>query len=331
MTEENQSNKQEPSSIPPAAEAASETKKAEEEEVGFKVFIGNLAFSTTEDEVVSFFSEAGKVLKANIIHRGTRSLGYGFVSFGNKDDAEKAVATLNKVEFGNRALNVELAKPKSQENNNETDPNDSRASGRRGSKSGNSRGRGRGPRKGRRDSRRRSTTSETAEAKPGDDSADKSETKTMTRSGRGRGRGSGGRRVGGRGRRSSRSSTGDKRAGGQGGGDGKDGNPARTAPSAPRKETREKTIESQYSLFVANLPFTLDDEGLKNLFKEYSVVSAYVVRRRGNGRSKGFGFVELTDKDEQKKALEGLKDLQTDGRSIAVKVALTADESSAAT
>jgi RNA recognition motif-containing protein len=80
---------------------------------------------------------------------------------------------------------------------------------------------------------------------------------------------------------------------------------------------------SKTVVFVANLPFSIDDDGLKDIFKDYNVSSAHVVRRRVGNRSKGFGFVELSDEEEQKKALEGLKDVQSEGRTLVIKVALS--------
>ena len=80
---------------------------------------------------------------------------------------------------------------------------------------------------------------------------------------------------------------------------------------------------SKTVVFVANLPFSIDDDGLKDIFKDYNVTSAHVVRRRVGGRSKGFGFVELSDEEEQKKALEGLKDVESEGRVLVIKVALS--------
>jgi RNA recognition motif-containing protein len=61
---------------------------------------------------------------------------------------------------------------------------------------------------------------------------------------------------------------------------------------------------------------------LKEIFKDYNVVSAHVVQRR-TGRSKGFGFVELADEEEQRKALEGLKNVESEGRVLVIKVALS--------
>ncbi|RUO96491.1 hypothetical protein BC936DRAFT_141946, partial [Jimgerdemannia flammicorona] len=76
----------------------------DEEDIGHKVFVGNLSFQTTEDELAN--------LKANIITRGTRSLGYGFVAFETLEDAQKATQELDKKELGAREINVEVAKPK---------------------------------------------------------------------------------------------------------------------------------------------------------------------------------------------------------------------------
>jgi RNA recognition motif-containing protein len=79
-------------------------------------------------------------------------------------------------------------------------------------------------------------------------------------------------------------------------------------------------------LFVANLGFNIDDEGLSALFTEVgvNVVSARIVRRRwGHPRkSKGYGFVDVGSEEEQKKAIEVLGGKEVSGRAIAVKVAV---------
>ncbi|KAI8049083.1 putative RNA-binding protein, partial [Syncephalis plumigaleata] len=76
-----------------------------------KVFVGNIAFTTTEDELRNFFSPAGTVVQAKVITRGARSLGYGFVAFENLEQCEAAVAQLSKKELDGREINVEIAKP----------------------------------------------------------------------------------------------------------------------------------------------------------------------------------------------------------------------------
>jgi RNA recognition motif-containing protein len=79
-------------------------------------------------------------------------------------------------------------------------------------------------------------------------------------------------------------------------------------------------------LFVANLGFNVDDEGLSKLFTDagINVVSARVVRRRwGNPRkSKGYGFVDVGSEEEQTRAMAALQSQEVGGRSIAVKIAV---------
>jgi len=77
-----------------------------------KVFVGNLSFATKENELAKEFEAAGKVISANIITRGPRSLGYGFVELDSESDAENAVRLLNKKEIDGRPINVEVAKPR---------------------------------------------------------------------------------------------------------------------------------------------------------------------------------------------------------------------------
>jgi hypothetical protein len=81
---------------------------------------------------------------------------------------------------------------------------------------------------------------------------------------------------------------------------------------------------SKTTIFVANLPFSLDDEGLKAVFTGYNLKSAKVILRRASGRSKGFGFVEVEDEAEQQKVLAG-GPYTSEERELTLKVAL-ADE-----
>jgi len=71
-----------------------------------KVFVGNLSFKTKEGELAEEFSTAGKVITANIITRGYRSLGYGFVEFESEQEAQAALNTLNKKNINGREINV---------------------------------------------------------------------------------------------------------------------------------------------------------------------------------------------------------------------------------
>ena len=75
-------------------------------------------------------------------------------------------------------------------------------------------------------------------------------------------------------------------------------------------------------LYIGNLPYDMNQEGLEKHFSEYGTVSsAVVITDRDTGRSKGFGFVEMENSDEADKAVKEMdgKDLQ--GRNIRVNEA----------
>ncbi|KAG0169648.1 hypothetical protein DFQ28_005903 [Apophysomyces sp. BC1034] len=91
-----------------------------------KVFVGNLSFQTTEEGLTKCFEDSGKVLGADIIKRGRRSIGYGFVSFATAEEAENALKELDKKELDGREINVEIARPK-----NSDRPRRPRKTGRR--------------------------------------------------------------------------------------------------------------------------------------------------------------------------------------------------------
>lgn len=107
------------------------------------------------------------------------------------------------------------------------------------------------------------------------------------------------------------------------------------APKAPRAEGEQPDGEPSKSVvFVANLAFNVDDAALADLFKEagINVVSARVVRRRFGQprRSKGYGFVDVGNEEQQQKALEVFAGKEFNGREIAVKIAVSAPATSGA-
>lgn len=74
------------------------------------------------------------------------------------------------------------------------------------------------------------------------------------------------------------------------------------------------------NLFVARLNFKTRSEDLEKAFAPYGkVVSAKIVKDRDTGRSKGYGFVEMSSDDEGNKAIAGLNETELDGRTIVVK------------
>lgn len=85
--------------------------------------------------------------------------------------------------------------------------------------------------------------------------------------------------------------------------------------------SRQNMNKSQTSLFIANLPFEMNDEAFANIFSEYTIESAHIVTSR-NGQSRGYGFVKLNSAAEQKRALADLQNCMINDRPITVRVAL---------
>jgi len=75
-------------------------------------------------------------------------------------------------------------------------------------------------------------------------------------------------------------------------------------------------------LFVAGLPYDMDDAELEEFFEKFgTVTSVKVAMDRETGKSKGFGFVEMPNSTEAKEAIEGLNDLPIGRKTLAVKEA----------
>lgn len=75
-------------------------------------------------------------------------------------------------------------------------------------------------------------------------------------------------------------------------------------------------------LYVGNLSYNVDGAQLEELFSKYGTVrSAEVIQDRDTGRSKGFGFVEMSDDNAAREATEGLNGREHDGRQLTVNEA----------
>ena len=79
-----------------------------------KLFVGNLSFNTTENDLQDAFAAHGTVTETNLMmDRATgRPRGFGFITMGSAEEAQKAIAAMNGKEMDGRALTVNVAKPR---------------------------------------------------------------------------------------------------------------------------------------------------------------------------------------------------------------------------
>ena len=78
-----------------------------------KLYVGNLSYNVTEEELKEVFAPIGEVLSAKIITDAAtgRSKGFGFVEMASDEDADKAISTLNGTTLLERQINVSEARP----------------------------------------------------------------------------------------------------------------------------------------------------------------------------------------------------------------------------
>jgi len=82
--------------------------------VNSKLYVGNLSYNVTSDQLATHFGQAGTVADAVVIteqHSG-RSKGFGFVEMGSPEEAQKAIEMFNEKDFEGRNLVVNEARPK---------------------------------------------------------------------------------------------------------------------------------------------------------------------------------------------------------------------------
>ena len=79
-----------------------------------KLYIGNLSYSTTEDDLRTLFSQAGTVTSVALIkdRDSGQSKGFAFVEMTNQSEAQKAISMFNGYSMGDRELRVSLARPR---------------------------------------------------------------------------------------------------------------------------------------------------------------------------------------------------------------------------
>jgi RNA recognition motif-containing protein len=94
-------------------EKAGGLKKTKKEIKMKKMYVGNIPYDATEEDLRQFFSEQGEIESLKIIQDQftDRSKGFGFIEMVNEEDAKKAIATLNGKDFKGKSLTVAEAKP----------------------------------------------------------------------------------------------------------------------------------------------------------------------------------------------------------------------------
>ena len=81
------------------------------------------------------------------------------------------------------------------------------------------------------------------------------------------------------------------------------------------------------NIYVGNLPYAVDRDGLKELFAPFGeVLSTRIVIDRDTNRSKGFGFVEMPNEEQARQAVEAMNGQEVDGRKVVVNEARPREE-----
>ncbi|KAI4266991.1 MAG: hypothetical protein LQ337_008580 [Flavoplaca oasis] len=278
---------------------------------GRRLYIGNLAYATSEGTLKEFFT--GYSIETTSIPtnpRTARPVGYAFVDLTTAEEAQKAIEALNGKDIMDRKVSVQLA-------------------------------------------RKPETAAEKAEAAASGGEGVSGNEGRRRNSGRGRGRGRG---RGGRGARGGRSTNGETTTDGPTNVPGQvlpltdttnEGTAteqpaeagAEAKPRTPRQPRQrgppEDGIPSKNKVMVANLPYDLSEEKLKELFAAYQPSAAKIALRpiprfmvkklqaRNEPRKgRGFGFVSLASEELQQQAVNEMNGKEVDGREIAVKVAI---------
>ncbi|BGP40187.1 hypothetical protein JCM10449v2_004145 [Rhodotorula kratochvilovae] len=346
-----------PSTAPAAAAPAASQEhpiaqaiQATPQDLGHKVFVGNLPFSVTDDSIKEIFGKVGQVTEAQIIHRGTRSLGYGFVTYTNEADAASAVSQLDKSEISGRQVNVEVAKPMpapgavaARAAKKAAEVGATRATAQEAQQDGVDADGALKPKKARkprkpRGPRQPRLDDETEEA--GDAPAAAGTTTSAVSDA------ADALAPGADGERAARKPRNRKRKGAAAVAglvaEGEEGAPpalgeatnktgaAAAAARQPRRRGPPAGVASSTLVFVGNLNFSVTNESLAAAFApDCSVKSAVVVVRKfgqSAGRSKGFAFVDFASAEDQQRALERFQGKELEGRPMSLKVAIQPEE-----
>ncbi|KAI2733781.1 hypothetical protein CBS147332_796 [Penicillium roqueforti] len=281
----------------PSTQAADAAAASADE--GRRLYIGNLAYATTEDELKEFFKTYTiETTSIPVNPRTNRPVGYAFVDIATALEAAAAIEALSGKEILQRKVSVQLArKPDIAE------PKEGAASGGEGAearKRAAGRGRARGRARG-----RGGRTGRSRAAQEGQEATEAPASETPLAD-----------------------TTNDKDTASKAG-------DARAARPQKQRGPPEDGIPSKTKVMVANLPYDLTEDKLKEIFAAYEPVSAKVAlrpiprfmikklqARNERRKTRGFGFVNLASEELQAKAVSEMNGKDIDGRVIAVKVAI---------
>ncbi|KAJ5134679.1 ATPase of 26S proteasome regulatory subunit 4 [Penicillium atrosanguineum] len=308
----------------PAATQSADAAAASADE-GRRLYIGNLAYATTEEELKEFFkSYTIESTSIPVNPRTNRPVGYAFVDLATAHEASAAIEGLSGKEILSRKVSVQLArKPEPAEAKEGAASGGEGASGNEGRKRTGGRGRGRGRARGRggRVGRGRgvrhsplqplpTNTDNNLKAQEGQESTEATATEETPLV----------------------ETTNENEAAGD---EGKQQGKARAARPQKQRGPPEDGIPSKTKVMVANLPYDLTEDKLKEIFADYNPVSAKVAlrpiprfmikklqARNERRKTRGFGFVNLATEELQAKAVTEMNGKDIDGRTIAVKVAI---------
>lgn len=288
---------------------------------GFRVYVGNLAFSTSEEKVREHIASAGSVASSIVFPRkfGSRPAGYAFAQYEKEEDAKKVVDKLNDVELDGRKLRVEIARP-------EADADERKAK----------RDAANAARKAKRAEAKAAQAPAPApadaEAKP-EAAADGEQVKKPRKKSKRGGR----RRQPAEEGEEGADASDDAKPAGEPKGRIDGGNAEGEAKPKKERKPRQKKLApsgaaSKDTLFVSNLPYELDDDALSSIFTNLSisVKSATILRstfrprkgaEEGPRRSRGFGFVVVENPAQLSEAVDKASGTLIANRSINVKVA----------
>jgi len=239
-----------------------------------KVFVGNLAWVTTDQELAEAFRECGKVKSGVIITRGRRSLGYGFVEFHTHEDALSAIEKKNKTNLNNREIKVELVRDSTErrkpERNNK--PQQQQQSLQQGDENWANANKETGPAR-----RKNNYNNYNYNNNNNYNNYNYNNNNNYYR----------------RNRNFQRRVPQDR--------ENIDVNTQKNRNNN-NKPPKEKIL-SKTAVFVANLPYSVNDDDLKKMFSEWNVKGAHVVTTKSN-RSRGYGFVDFATEADQQAAIK---------------------------